>query len=97
MVVIGGETSDLISYTPGQKERSMTKITMFDPVTLQFYTQTATGSQTPSERNRFCIASVGDSTKASADSSSGSYEMYGFLFVKVLALEDLVAKLHFTS
>lgn len=76
MVVIGGETSALTSYTPGDQERSMTQITLFDPVTLQFYRQTATGDKVPSQRNRFCIAGVGDSTKVADGSISGSYEMY---------------------
>ncbi|KAI4257003.1 MAG: hypothetical protein LQ352_001831 [Teloschistes flavicans] len=76
MVVIGGETSDLTSYTPGGEERSMTEITLFDPVTLRFYKQTATGDEVPSQRNRFCTASVGDDSKNTDGSPSGSYEIY---------------------
>ncbi|KAL8997747.1 MAG: hypothetical protein Q9169_003076 [Polycauliona sp. 2 TL-2023] len=63
MVVIGGETSDLTVYRPGSRGRSMTQITVFDPLTLRFYMQTATGDRIPSERMRFCIAGVGDSSK----------------------------------
>ena len=68
MVIIGGETSDLTSYNPGAQERSMTQITLFDPVTFHFYQQTATGDKVPSPRMRFCIAGV-------RDSSNGSFEM----------------------
>ncbi|KAI4109723.1 MAG: hypothetical protein L6R37_000410 [Teloschistes peruensis] len=77
MVVIGGETSDLTSYNPGGEQRSMTDITVFDPVTLRFYKQTATGDQIPSQRNRFCTAAVGDGSKnPDGTPSSGSYEIY---------------------
>ncbi|KAL8711440.1 MAG: hypothetical protein Q9220_004098 [cf. Caloplaca sp. 1 TL-2023] len=76
MVVIGGETSALTQYTPGGQERSMTQITLFDPITLQFYKQTATGDKIPSPRNRFCIAGVADPTKLAEGSLSGSYEIY---------------------
>ncbi|KAL8953759.1 MAG: hypothetical protein Q9222_000376 [Ikaeria aurantiellina] len=76
MLVIGGETSGLASYAPGNQERSMTQITLFDPITLQFYQQTASGDKIPSQRNRFCIAGVGDQTKIADGSLSGSYEIY---------------------
>lgn len=78
VVVFGGETSDLTSYTPGEKERWMTKITLFDPVTLQFYRQTASGDQIPSPRNRFCVAGASDTSKTSGGNSTGSYEMSVF-------------------
>lgn len=76
IVVFGGETSDLTSYTPGEKERWMTKITLFDPVTLQFYRQTASGDQVPSPRNRFCVAGAGDTSKTPGGNSTGSYDMW---------------------
>ncbi|KAL8717097.1 MAG: hypothetical protein Q9225_005632 [Loekoesia sp. 1 TL-2023] len=63
MVVIGDESSDLTSSNPGGQERTLTRITLFDPVRLEFYRQTATGDKVPFRRNRFCIAGVGDSTK----------------------------------
>ena len=68
VVVIGGETSDLTSYTPGEKERWMSKITVYDPASGKFFQQTATGDQIPSPRNRFCVAGVGENR-------SDSYEM----------------------
>ncbi|KAL8729791.1 MAG: hypothetical protein Q9166_004514 [cf. Caloplaca sp. 2 TL-2023] len=75
MVVIGGETSDLTSYTPGAQERPMRQIMVFDPVTLRFYKQTAGGDKIPSPRTRCCIAGVGDSKKVGDKSLSSSYEI----------------------
>ncbi|KAL8828181.1 MAG: hypothetical protein Q9170_006711 [Blastenia crenularia] len=69
MIVIGGETSNLTGYAPGEQGRTMAQITVFEPVTLRFYEQTATGDKVPTPRNRFCTAGVGYST-------TGSYEIY---------------------
>lgn len=75
MVVVGGDTSDLMSYTPGAQPRNMSQITLFDPVTMQFYKQTATGDKIPSPRNRFCIAGVGDDTRVGNAGNTGSFDM----------------------
>ena len=75
LAIFGGETSSLLVYTPGQNERSMSNITLFDPVTKNWYQQAATGDPMPSERNRFCTIGVRDPRPLTGSNSSGTYEM----------------------
>lgn len=50
---------------------------MFDPVSMIWYKQAASGP-TPSSRLWFCASGVGDSRPVKGGSSTGTYEMYVF-------------------
>lgn len=76
LAVIGGDTSDLNTYVPAQNRRSMTTISLYDPVTKRWYQQATTGTP-PSQRSRFCTVGVRDPTpvKGASKTSLGTYEM----------------------
>lgn len=67
IVMFGGESSQPQRYIPGVEQRSMSNITLFDPVTKIWYEQIATGAgdRVPSSRLQFCTVEVGDLTKMS--------------------------------
>lgn len=75
VVMFGGESSEPQRYTPGANQRSMSKITLFDPATKLWYEQTATsaGDRVPSSRMQFCTTGIVDPTKMKDNTSS--YEM----------------------
>lgn len=75
IMVFGGESSRPQKYTPGAEMRSMSNISLFDPVTKLWYHQTATsaGDRLPSSRIKFCTVGVGDPTAVNDNNSS--YEM----------------------
>ena len=75
VVMFGGESSEPQKYTPGAHQRSMSNITLFDPVTKLWYEQTATGAgnRMPSSRIQFCTTGVMDPTQLKDNTSS--YEM----------------------
>ena len=76
IAVIGGDTSGMDTYVPAQNRRSMTSISLYDPVTKQWYQQETTGTP-PSQRSRFCTVGVRDRTKVAGKSGTGlgTYEM----------------------
>ena len=74
IVVFGGDTSDLVSYTPGAQPRSMKDISLYDPVTRVWYSQTATGDQIPSARSQFCTVVARDPSMVQG-AKNGTYEM----------------------
>lgn len=74
IVMFGGESSQPQRYIPGEEQRSMSEITLFDPVTKLWYEQKATGAGNlmPSPRLQFCTVGVGD---LRTNDNTHSYEM----------------------
>lgn len=75
VVLFGGESSQPQRFVPGNQQRSMSQITLFDPITKLWYEQIATsaGNRMPSPRLQFCTVGVGDLTKM--NDTTNSYEM----------------------
>lgn len=75
IVLFGGESSQPQRYIPGDKQRSMSNITLYDPVTKLWYEQTAASveNRMPSPRLQFCIVGVGDLT--TMNDSNHSHEL----------------------
>lgn len=79
LAMFGGETSNSSAYAPGD-ERTMSMITLLDPVTNQWYQQNTSGSAAPLGRSKFCYVGIGDDTALQgSDPPTGTYEifMYG--------------------
>ena len=72
IVMFGGESSQPQSYIPGDEQRSMSNITLFDPVTKLWYEETANsaGNRMPSPRLQFCTVGVGDLITMNNDTRS---------------------------
>ena len=66
-VILGGDISPLDTYRPGMNLQSFDQITIFDPLSGNYYNQTATGNL-PSPRAQFCTAGVA--------SPNGTYEIF---------------------
>lgn len=79
VVIWGGETSGDVIYTLGAEMRPMDTVTLYDPVTRDWYTQQTSGTA-PSPRSRFCSMHVADSrplsTAARNGTGSGTHEIY---------------------
>ncbi|KAH0543684.1 hypothetical protein FGG08_001999 [Glutinoglossum americanum] len=68
-IMIGGDTPPPWSYTYGDSKRKMDNITVYEPVTRQWFHQTTIGDEIPTPREHFCIVGMGEK-------ASGSFEIF---------------------
>jgi hypothetical protein len=82
MIMLGGvaPTSQWDTYDP---LRSMSNITIYDPSSGAWYSQTATGD-TPISRKNLCVVGV-------QSSNESTYEMYAFSPSYVLSVETILS------
>ncbi|KAI9766650.1 MAG: hypothetical protein M1839_004790 [Geoglossum umbratile] len=71
LVIVGGQTSPLTSWSDGGTMVSMSNITVFEPQNQTWYHQTATGD-IPTQRDRFCLVGA-----QGGDNSTYEIFLYG--------------------
>ena len=65
VVIFGGDTSGLATYSAGENLRSMANIVVYEPRSRTWYYQNATGDSLPAARIRMCVVSVQEKAASS--------------------------------